>query len=107
MAGGVALNLQRINQLLKRHVLIRLGLGNHCVGLFNQRFHAAGRLKLRPQDQRVNKHPNQRLGLRMMPVVGRGSQHNIVLAGQFRQRDIKRTEQNGIQGGFLRFCQRP
>ncbi len=42
MTGGVALNLQRINQLLKRHVLMCLGLSNHRVGLFNQRFHAVG-----------------------------------------------------------------
>ncbi len=51
MTGSVALNFQRINQLLKRHVLMGLGLGNHRVGLFNQRFHTVGWLKLHPQDQ--------------------------------------------------------
>ncbi|OKO99710.1 hypothetical protein Xentx_03592 [Xenorhabdus thuongxuanensis] len=81
MTGGVTFNRQGVNQLFKRHVLMRLGISQPLMGLFNQGGDAVCQHKLRPQDQGVNKHAYQGLGLGMVAVIGRCSQYDIVLAG--------------------------
>ncbi len=85
----VALQLERLDQLLERHVLIGVGIERGVAHLGKQRFEAGPLVNPRAQGQHVEEEADQRLDLAPVAVGDRGADADVVLARIARQQDIQ------------------
>jgi hypothetical protein len=93
-AGRVARGLQHFDQLLERHVLIRVRAER---GLLHARQHLAQRrapFDARPQDQHVDEEADEVFDLAPRPVRNRGSDDDVLLPGVAVEQHLEGREQH-------------
>ncbi|OEZ49779.1 hypothetical protein DUGA6_62640 [Duganella sp. HH105] len=98
--AGVALRLEYIDQLLERHVLVRVRVQRVAAHLVDQLQEAGAVIDLGAQHQRVDEEADQPFRLRAVAVGDRRADADVVLSGVTRQQHIEGCRQRHEQGAL-------
>ncbi|OEZ49229.1 hypothetical protein DUGA6_62980 [Duganella sp. HH105] len=102
----VAFRVEHIDQLLERHVLVRVGVQRVAAHPLEQLQEVGAVINLRAQHQRVDEEADQPFGLGAVAVGDRRADADVVLARITRQQHIERRRQCHEQGALRLAAQR-
>ncbi|OEZ46371.1 hypothetical protein DUGA6_63690 [Duganella sp. HH105] len=104
--AGVALRLEYIDQLLERHVLVRVRVQRVAAYLVEQLQEAGAMIDLGAQHQRVDEEADQPFRLGAVAVGDWRADTDVVLSGVTRQQHIEGRRQRHEQRALLLAAQR-
>ncbi len=97
-----AVRLQGFDNLLERHVLVRVRVQHRLLGVGEQRVERQLGRRRRADHQRVDEETDQRRDFGARPVRARHADADIGLAAQAREHGVKNRQQNVEQRGVAR-----
>ncbi|OEZ60787.1 hypothetical protein DUGA6_30120 [Duganella sp. HH105] len=104
--AGVALRLEHLDQLLERHVLVRVSIQRVAAYMVEQLQEAGAVIDLRAQHQGVDEEADQPFRLRAVAVGDRRADADVVLSSVTRQQHVEGRRQRHEQRAVLLAAQR-